>query len=98
MKKKYPHLPKIIEPKHNNTIVEIREPFDDINCPRGYRKVTRFHCERVIHCPKGWVLEDGKCSLKRVVCPPGTHKKGNKCFTPKGEECNDDDDDEEIRE
>jgi hypothetical protein len=96
-KKKYPKLPKFIEAEHNKTIVEIPEPFDDINCPKGYRKVGNFQCEKIISCPKGYILEEGKCKLVRVVCPAGTKKVGNKCITPKGEDCIDDDDNE-VRE
>jgi hypothetical protein len=93
--KKYPKLPKIIEhKKFNETVVKIPTPYEEIRCPKGYRKVGDYHCEKTVHCPKGYILEKkGKCSLKKVVCPPGTHKKGNKCFYPNGKECEEDDDD-----
>jgi len=92
--KKFPLLPKIVEPKHKNPYVEIPEPFEHITCPLGYRRVGDFQCKKILHCPKGYILEEGKCKYIRVTCPAGTKKVGNRCITPKGEDCTDDDDNE----
>jgi hypothetical protein len=59
---------------------EIENSKEEIVCPRGYKKVGKYECVKVLLCPKGYKRTQHGCSKVKIQCPHGYRRVKNTCY------------------